>query len=264
VAPPTRRPVNDQPFLKRGTGAKLAKGTAKQGPSKSAEECQAELKQWLATKPPFRSDNVPNAFCLALGQTASKELRDFVSVFEPLAANTTEGSRLREEGFRAADPNGNGLCSLSELDTFVKLCLVTKFPNTGKGKERKTPGEDLWKAFRPCYIRAFKVAADYAKDDGETIAGTKNAKQDDFVSNEEFSFFLAYVCIYASMVSTQWTFLRALVCLCLKQRSRELEKRAVTCVSSTPSQRSTAGARGEARATTSAWTSGSGSSASRT
>jgi hypothetical protein len=58
----------------------------------------------------------------------------------------------------------------------------------------------MFKAFRPCYIRAFKDAADYAKDDGDVIAGTKSAKQDDFVSKEEFRLFCAYVCIYASMV----------------------------------------------------------------
>jgi hypothetical protein len=96
---------------------------------------------------------------------------------------------------------GNGLCSLAELETFVLKGLVTKFPSTGKGKDRKMPGEDMFKAFRPCYIRAFKDAADYAKDSGQTIAGTKNAKQDDFVSKEEFRFFCAYVCIYGCMVS---------------------------------------------------------------
>jgi hypothetical protein len=95
---------------------------------------------------------------------------------------------------------GNGLCSLAELETFVKAKLLAKFPSSGKGKDRITPGEDLFKAFRPCYIRAFKDAADYAKDDGETIAGTKNAKQDDFVSKEEFRFFCAYACVYGSMV----------------------------------------------------------------
>ena len=60
-------------------------------------------------------------------------------------------------------------------------------------------GKDLFKAFRPSYIRAFKDAADYAKDDGVTIKGTKNATQDDFVSKEEFKYFCIYVLIYAAM-----------------------------------------------------------------
>ncbi len=95
---------------------------------------------------------------------------------------------------------GNGLCSLAELEGFMLRNLLSKFPNSGKGKDRITPGNDMFKAFRPCYIRAFKDAADYAKDDGETITGTKNAKQDDFVSKSEFRLFCTYVCIYATMV----------------------------------------------------------------
>ena len=62
--------------------------------------------------------------------------------------------------------------------------------------------QDLWTAFRPCYIRAFKDAADYAPDYGEVVKGTKNAKQDDFVSKEEFRIFCIYVIIYAAMVSS--------------------------------------------------------------
>ena len=101
---------------------------------------------------------------------------------------------------------GNGLCSLAELETFVLKSLLTKYPNAGKGKDLKTPGQDMFKSFRPCYIRAFKDAADYAKDDGETIKGTKGAKQDDYVSEEEFRLFCAYICIYATMVSQDQVF----------------------------------------------------------
>jgi hypothetical protein len=96
---------------------------------------------------------------------------------------------------------GNGLCSLAELETFVLQSLLTKFPNTGKGKDRQTPGHDMFKAYRRCYIRAFKDAADFAQDDGEVIDGFKDATQDDYVSKDEFRFFCAYVCIYASMVN---------------------------------------------------------------
>ena len=78
--------------------------------------------------------------------------------------------------------------------------LLGKYPNNGKGKDLKTPGQDLFKAFRPCYVRAFKDAADFAKDDGETIKGTKSAKQDDFIDRSEFRLFCAYICIYSSMV----------------------------------------------------------------
>ena len=47
--------------------------------------------------------------------------------------------------------------------------------------------------------RSFKDAADYKADDGKKIAGTKNAKQDDFVSEDEFQLFCTYACSYAAM-----------------------------------------------------------------
>jgi hypothetical protein len=58
----------------------------------------------------------------------------------------------------------------------------------------------MFKAFRPCYIRAFKDAADYAQDDGAVLDGFKDATKDDFVSKDEFRLFCAYICIYATMV----------------------------------------------------------------
>ena len=205
---PEPEPPKKRTPLKKGGGAisQRANTNKDTGPVKSAEELQAELKEWLKTKPPFETTAEPTAFGLAIGKTASKDLKDFTSCFEPLAAETPEGEKLRDEGFLAADPNGNGLCSLAELETFVLKSLLTKFPNSGKGKALKTPGQDLFKAFRPCYIRAFKDAADYAKDDGETIKGTKGAKQDDYVSEEEFRLFCAYICIYAAMVSQDQVF----------------------------------------------------------
>ena len=74
-----------------------------------------------------------------------------------------------------------------------------KYPKTGKGKDLKTPGEDLFKAFRPCYMRAFADAKDYKKDTGDVIAGTKDATQDSFVSKDEFRLFCVYLIIYGAM-----------------------------------------------------------------
>jgi hypothetical protein len=152
----------------------------------------------------------------------SKELKDLVSVFAPYAEppppspspsssssssnNSTSnsstmsaGEALRKSGFTLADPNGNGLCSLAELEGFVLKALLAKFPKTaGKGGDR---GRDLFDAFRPCYIRAFSDAKDYKADTGKVISGTKKATADDFVSKGEFRFFCAYVCIYGAMVS---------------------------------------------------------------
>ena len=103
---------------------------------------------------------------LVVGVDASPELQRFVEVFQPFAEKGAQGDALREAAFKAADPNGNGLCSLAELETWVLGVLVGKFPKTGKGKDMKEPGKDIWDAFRPCYLRSFKDAADYAKDDG--------------------------------------------------------------------------------------------------
>jgi hypothetical protein len=111
----------------------------------------------------------------------------FADTFEALTAETPEGEELRKAGFIAADPNGNGLCSLAELETFVLKYLVAKYPRVGKGYEMEEPGKDLFKAFRPCYMRAFADAKDYKANDGEVIKGTDDA---DDVSTNIFTFIL--------------------------------------------------------------------------
>lgn len=56
--------------------------------------------------------------------------------------------------------------------------LTSKYKKEGKGKELKEPGKDLFKAFRPCYMRAFVDAKDYKADTGEIITGTEDATDD--------------------------------------------------------------------------------------
>jgi len=99
----------------------------------------------------------------------------------------------------SADPNGNGLCSLAELETFILSSLMAKYPKDAKSKVET--GRDLWEQFRPSYIRAFNDAKDYKADTGKVIEGTKKATADDFVSKGEFRYFGVYLCIYAAMVS---------------------------------------------------------------
>jgi hypothetical protein len=191
--------VNPKSYLKSGNGAHSA---LIQDHSKPAGRSQDDLRTWLQGWPSSGCFAAPlNAFGLALGKHVSEDLLRFISVFEPFLAKTEQGEQLRAEGFLAADPNGNGLCSLAELETFVLRELLSSFPNRGKGAERTTPGHDLFKTFRPCYIRAFKDAADFANDDNSVIEGTKDATQDDFVSKDEFVYFCLYVCVYASMVN---------------------------------------------------------------
>jgi len=135
---------------------------------------------------------------LTVGKSASKDLFDFMACFQPLAEKDAKGEAERTKAFRGADPNGNGLCSLAELETWILGVLLAKYPKTKKdGPER---GRDLWELFRPSYIRAFADAKDYKHNDGEVIEGTKNANADDFVSKGEFRLFNAYLCVYASMV----------------------------------------------------------------
>ena len=100
---------------------------------------------------------------------------------------------LRAKGFKLADPNGNGLCSLAETEGFILQTLIGAHPKDDKGR-------DLFDAFRPCYIRAFNDAKDYKADSGVVLEGTKSATADDFVSKGEFRLLCAYLCIYGAMV----------------------------------------------------------------
>ena len=127
---------------------------------------------------------------LKVGRGASQDLFDFMRIFEPISSDSPEVEELRDLAWGRADMNGNGLCSLAELEAWILQSLTQAYPK--KRRDDPDRGRDIWTAFRPAYIRAFKDAADYEADDGATIKGTKSAKQDDFVSKEEFRLFCAY------------------------------------------------------------------------
>jgi len=57
----------------------------------------------------------------------SQPLTMFTECFAPLCAKNDEGAKQRKAGFRSADPNGNGLCSLAELETYVLKNLLYRF-----------------------------------------------------------------------------------------------------------------------------------------
>ena len=120
-----------------------------------------------------------------------------------MAERSDLGKALRKRGFKLADPNGNGLCSLAELETFVLQTLMAAYPKDPKKKDHRGDslerGRDLFDAFRPSYIRAFTDAKDYKADTGKILEGTKKATNDDFVSKGEFRLFNAYLCIYGTM-----------------------------------------------------------------
>ena len=96
-----------------------------------------------------------------------------------------------------------GTSTLAEMETFVLKSLQNKYPSSvAVNRDLKTPGQDLFKMFRPCYIRAFKDVACCAKRDDKSTKGIKSAnKEDGFIDRSHFRLFCAYVCIYASMVN---------------------------------------------------------------
>ena len=97
----TRKPP---PKLKRAGSSGSVNGIAL-----SAEERQADIAAWIQAKKPaagWAFDAPPNSFGLALGKTASQELKNFTAAFDGLAADSAEGQVLRVEAFVAADPSG--------------------------------------------------------------------------------------------------------------------------------------------------------------
>ena len=73
--------------------------------------------------------------------------------------------------------------SLAELEGCIKSMLMGKYG----GEE----GRNIWRYFRPSYIRAFKDAADIGEDD----AVTANSSKDDFVEPGEFRPCCTYLCM---------------------------------------------------------------------
>lgn len=133
---------------------------------------------------------------LTVGKSASEDLFLFNECFQPLAEKGPEGAALRKKGFSLADPNGNGLCSLAEIEGFIMGTLCAKYPKT-KDSDK---GRDLFELFRPCFIKAYNDAKDIMDDQGgKVLEGTKDSTADDFVSWGEFRLLNAYLCIYATM-----------------------------------------------------------------
>ena len=111
---------------------------------KKAAEMKAKQEVAANAPSPKAPPGEPNSFGLAVSKGklgASKDYFDFAACFEPYCAEGAEAEKLREEGMIEADPNGNGLCSLAEIETFVLKRLLATYPNTGKGNELKTPGK---------------------------------------------------------------------------------------------------------------------------
>jgi hypothetical protein len=131
------------------TGLSKTGGGLLFGPSKAQKKQKEEFKTKLngiegfddktgklKSKPKPKEPVKPNFLGLAVRpECGSSEYFSLEACFLPLCASGKEGDALRVEMFKSADPNGNGLCSLAELETFVLQRLLTTYPNSGKGKE---------------------------------------------------------------------------------------------------------------------------------
>jgi len=116
----------------------------------------------------------------------SENYKLFKEAFYPMCLLGDDASKqLRSDAWKLADPNGNGQCSLAELDGFIKQHLLNKGCD-----------ESVWKAFRPSYIRAFTDARDIGED---KKLGGSTATADDYVQARTFRVFLSYVVVYAEM-----------------------------------------------------------------
>ena len=127
------------------------------------------------------------------GLAEGSNLGAFIACFKPLALHDAggQGKAGRKAAWSAADPNGNGYLSLAEFDGWIKQTLLNEKALSHDDADR------LWHEFRPCYIRAFKDAADVMTD--VRVAGTASATTDDYIQKGEFRVACAYLIIYAAM-----------------------------------------------------------------
>jgi len=121
-------------------------------------------------------------------QAVAKGLRDFVNVFEPYTVKSKTGHDLRHGGFKYADNNDIGYCSIVELENFIQFAIVKKF---GDAKE----GSNLFQMFSGSFTLAFNAAKVIDNNDDDERANQ-------YVSFTEFRMFNIYLCIYAAMCDT--------------------------------------------------------------
>merc|ERR1719487_1004850 len=169
-------------------GKEQAAGTAVGQLLSVGDEVEDEDSKSSASKDAADSTEAQSPAPAATGETV--DLKVFVGCFEHLAKRSPESKEARNKAWNAADPNGNGFCSLAEIDGWVKKHLLDN-------KMETEAAERLWKLYRPCYIRAFRDAADATED--RQVAGTKSATTDDYVQRKEFRLLCAYLSIYARM-----------------------------------------------------------------
>lgn len=120
----------------------------------------------------------------------SDSLTKFLSCFMGLATKGKLARAARITAWMSVDNNGNGMCSLAEVDGWIQKVLQAEFAENDEYLL-------IWKRFRPCYIRAFNDANDIAGEKG--LKGSTTTTTDSYVTKTEFRLLCAYLCIYASM-----------------------------------------------------------------
>jgi hypothetical protein len=123
--------------------------------------------------------------------TISPQCIEFCVAFENIGGNLkdTGATAARKMAWKGLDNNGNGHVSLAETGKWIQDTLTDTY-----GTDR---GTELYKAFYPSYIRAFKDAADWGADN--PIKGTKSATGDDYIQYKEFRLLAVYLCLFAVM-----------------------------------------------------------------
>jgi len=124
-----------------------------------------------------------------VGSGATDDCKKFVDCFIGLSQKGEENKAARRQSWMACDYNGNGYCSLAEVDGWVKKTL--------QFDEGTDEGDRLWDLFRPCIIRAFNDAKDVAPEREMKTSG--DATSDDYVTKHEFRILNAYLCIYGTV-----------------------------------------------------------------
>jgi hypothetical protein len=152
--------------------------------AKAKELAAAKAKEPAAAK---ASEPAADPTAVVAGGGPTPNYGKFKETFAPLTNFEPASKAARKDAWGKADPNGNGQCSLAELDAWIKATLLTTCA---------ADGEEVWKQFKASYIRAFSDARDIGKD---VQLGTSNCSTDDFVQKRTFRVFISYLVVYAEM-----------------------------------------------------------------
>jgi len=150
-------------------------------------EVKTDAKKDDIVKVEKKDSPAKDSSAVVAGGEPSPEYVKFKKAFGPLSTKDDASKSQRKEEWGKVDASGNGQCSLAELDAWIQQRLLAV---------HGASGEELWKRFKACYIRAFSDARDIGKD---VQLGTSNCSTDDFVQKRTWRVFIAYLVIYAEM-----------------------------------------------------------------